>query len=1416
MDTHAHGAALASNWRVVELTGEVVDVHGFSKSLKTMKDIPIVMAASIYVCPKTGREYLLIIDQAMYFGTLMDHSLINPNQIRQFGHSLCDDPYDPHRDLQLEADNSDLVVPFESDGPDIYFETRAPTDEELVELADNKVVLTGPSWNPSRKNLLSQLGPIDRSERALEQLRMVQCISLGCCVTNEDKSMRQQLNGNYSGSMVRHLSQISTAFDEGAAMELLTEAVNYTEADIQPEEQVLELPQIDFDSFHDYKAMAIAQVQAQVNREKRSLSAIRPTSRHSSISTEHLAKTFMISRPKAQQLQRITTQKGVRRGIGPMERRLRDLGPSLNKPKLGGHWYGDILHSKITSLDQNNCAFMWTNDDGFKKVYPMETKDKDDCAFAYTQFKRDVGIPGRLTTDLEPAMVGRKTPFKKAVNSDGVDYTMAERGRKNQNWAAELSIGLLRRRWNKFKRQLSIPDRLWDFGLVHLADLDNFLPGKNGRSRWENVRGFTPDIAKYCDFMLFDLCNVLFEGENCLGRWLGVSHRIGNRCTYWILRETGQVIATSNVTHLTVEEWQDPRKQDAIKAFNAAIDTALSPDNHVSKEQRVHGRMLDDVDTGHALDPAYGLNTPSGDDYQTPEALPHVDDIIDGDSKLDHDSPFDQLIGMEIQFDAGDGTKKRGKVKKRKLDDYGNPLGIYNKNIFHNHAEYIVEMLDGSEETFLANQIAENMFCQMDSEGNQFLLLEEIIDHKKDKSAIPIEDGFIMTKSGNKVAKKTTRGWKLLAKFKDGSMEWLPLKDLKDSYPVELAEYAVGNALTHEPAFNWWVRKVLRKRDRIISKVKSRYWKTTHKYGCRVPKSVEEALEIDKETGTDYWSKAIEKEMKKAKIAWYVDFEHTPEEVRKGKVPGLIGFQEIRCHIVFDVKMDLTRKARFCANGNEATAPASTVYSSVVSRDSIRIAFLVAGLNGLELKAADVTNAYLNAPTKEKIWFVGGLECGEGHGKVCVLTRALYGLRGSGNAWRSFFSKTLEQMNFESTKADRDVWIRPAVTRDGQEYYEMVCVYVDDILVISKDPDAILTVIQDTYELKGGGGATPTTYLGASISKVQFKDGSEYWAMSPNDYLQNALNVVEDLLARDGHPGLTGRSAKTPMPLNYRPELDNSKELNAKMASRYLQLIGIARWAVELGALDIYLEVSILSHHQALPRKGHLDALYHLFAYIKNVLHPKGNVKWKRRVVFDGADPVIDRDFLNAGEDWKEFYPDAEEEMPPNRPKPRGKAVAISCFVDANHAGNVVTRRSHTGILIYVQNAPIIWFSKRQNTVETSTFGSEFIAMQTAKELVVALRYKLRMFGVPIKGPYDEPDGPAIVHCDNAGVVANTTIPTSTLTKKHNSINYHACREAVAAGIMIVSKEDTEYNHADLFTKVLNATKRLLFRKILY
>jgi hypothetical protein len=371
------------------------------------------------------------------------------------------------------------------------------------------------------------------------------------------------------------------------------------------------------------------------------------------------------------------------------------------------------------------------------------------------------------------------------------------------------------------------------------------------------------------------------------------------------------------------------------------------------------------------------------------------------------------------------------------------------------------------------------------------------------------------------------------------------------------------------------------------------------------------------------------------------------------------------------------------------------------------------------------------------------------------------------------------------------------------EYYELLLVYVDDILIISHNPQPYIDQLQKEYQFALSAVGPPERYLGANIERVQIPDdrtGQEYWSMSSYGYVKSAVTNVKQLLADEGR--FLKTTAKTPFPSGYRPEIDHmSDELHSDLASRYSQLIGVLRWMVELGRVDIYFEVSLLSQHLALPRVGHLEAVYHIFAYLMK--HEKS------RIIFDASEPIVDTN-LFIEQDWTEFYGDVEEELPPRMPEPLGIPVNISVFVDANHAGNIVTRRSHTGILIYIQNTPILWHSRRQNTVETSTFGSEFVALRNARDMIVGLRYKLRMFGIPLAGA-------ARVFCDNQGVVKNASIPESVLTKKHNAVNYHAVREAVAARIMQVAKEDGQTNLADLFTKCLPAPRRKeLLQSILY
>ena len=271
---------------------------------------------------------------------------------------------------------------------------------------------------------------------------------------------------------------------------------------------------------------------------------------------------------------------------------------------------------------------------------------------------------------------------------------------------------------------------------------------------------------------------------------------------------------------------------------------------------------------------------------------------------------------------------------------------------------------------------------------------------------------------------------------------------------------------------------------------------------------------------------------------------------------------KIPYHFIFDVKHDLTRKARLVAGGHKhVDVPAHMVYSSVASRDSVRVCLMLAALNDLEVKTADIGNAYLNAQCREKIWTEAGPEFGSDSGSVMLIEKALYGLKSSGAAWRAMFAATLQYMGYKSTKADPDVWIKPAAKPDGTKYYEMILVYVDDVLHISHDTEPVMKTLGESYRLKSNTHGEPDRYLGANINKVSVGN-KVLFSMQCDDYVRSSITNLEQMLRDDGSGKLEtyGKRAVTrPFPQTYRPECDVSKELNEDLASRYLQLIGILR-----------------------------------------------------------------------------------------------------------------------------------------------------------------------------------------------------------------------------------------------------------------
>ena len=146
------------------------------------------------------------------------------------------------------------------------------------------------------------------------------------------------------------------------------------------------------------------------------------------------------------------------------------------------------------------------------------------------------------------------------------------------------------------------------------------------------------------------------------------------------------------------------------------------------------------------------------------------------------------------------------------------------------------------------------MYAQCDIEGNQYRLLDHIVDHRKDKNVV-CKDNQDITVNVNSYKQKTTRGCQLCIEWKDKLTSWERLSDMKESYPVEVAEYAEAVGISDEPAFSWWTAHVLKTRQRIIAAVNKKYHKMTQKFGINMPKTVEEALTLDKENGNDLWWK---------------------------------------------------------------------------------------------------------------------------------------------------------------------------------------------------------------------------------------------------------------------------------------------------------------------------------------------------------------------------------------------------------------------------------------------------------------------------------------------------------------------------------------------------------------------------------
>ena len=610
--------------------------------------------------------------------------------------------------------------------------------------------------------------------------------------------------------------------------------------------------------------------------------------------------------------------------------------------------------------------------------------------------------------------------------------------------------------------------------------------------------------------------------------------------------------------------------------------------------------------------------------------------------------------------------------------------------------------------------------------------------------------------------------WNVLVNWETGESTYEPLNLIAADDPVTCAIYAKENNLLEKEGWKRFKRIAKRQKKliRLMNQAKLNSFRTkpVYMFGFLVPRNHNQAVEIDEKNGNTKWQDAEKLEL--SQLAEYNTFE---DKGKNGNVPQ--GYKRIRVHFVYAVKHDGRHKARLVAGGHLTDTPVDSVYSSVVSLRGLRLIMFLGELNGQETWSTDIGNAYLEAKTAERVFIIGGPEFGELEGHVLIIVKALYGLRSSGLRWHERFADSLRDMGFKPSKAEDDIWMR-----QNGDVYDYIATYVDDLCIVSKEPQVYVKLLENKYKYKLKGTGPITFHLGCDY----FRDEHGVLCFAPRKYIDKMM---------EGYMKMFGNKPKeydSPLDKGDHPELDESEELDQEDIKKYQSLIGSMQWAVSLGRIDITTAVMTMSSFRVAPRQGHLDRLKRICGYL---------LKFKSSAIrIRTAEP----DFSDLPEqifDWaKTVYGEVKELIPENIPIPLGKFVTLVTYVDANLFHNMITGRSVTGILHFINKTPFDWYSKKQGTVETATYGSEFVAARTATEQIIDHRLTLRYLGVNIREK-------TYMFGDNKTVVDSSSRPHARLHKRHTALSFHRVREAIASKILDFYHISGKINPADILSK---------------
>jgi hypothetical protein len=477
--------------------------------------------------------------------------------------------------------------------------------------------------------------------------------------------------------------------------------------------------------------------------------------------------------------------------------------------------FSDTMESSIKLHLGNRYAQIFATRFGWTRAFPMKTKSEAHKALSLL-FARD-GVPTKLVTDGSKEQT--KGEFRRKCRESSCATKTTKPFSPWQN-VAESAICELKRGVARKMVKSRAPKQLWDDCL----ELESLIRSNTAHTIYELqgqvpemiVASETSDISPFCElewyeWVKFRDTQVPFPNDKeVLGRYLGPSVDIGPAMCIKILKSKGQVVYQSTYRALTPEEKESCVEQEQMQLFDRMIAEKFADPGSA---------LLDDVALDAVEAPTYKLyedddgkkGVRAGDDY---------DEIVES---------YDQYVGGQVNLPEGN-VYVAGQVKRWKRGADGLLIGCAHTNPILDTRVYEVEMPDGGVVEYAANVIAECIYAQYDAEANQFLMLEAIEDHKCTDDVMHADELYVEI-NGKQHICKSTRGWLLSVQSKDGSSSWEMLADVKESYPVQCAEYAVARRIDKEPAFVWWVPYTLKKCDHIIAAVTTQYHNRTHKYG---------------------------------------------------------------------------------------------------------------------------------------------------------------------------------------------------------------------------------------------------------------------------------------------------------------------------------------------------------------------------------------------------------------------------------------------------------------------------------------------------------------------------------------------------------------------------------------------------------